>query len=205
MEFRSHVEEEVLVLKAQPEKERGYRTRLQSPDNMPDGMMFRSVRDLKTGKIRFVYVSETCEKLLGVPPEKVLADLRYVYVNIDMDDIEIMMQRVNEPLYSLRKFEVEVRYQHPATKSEHWLQISSFQHCEGDFIYAEGFIFDITSRKQTEQLIIEKERMERMDNIYMSYANTTWKAVTDLLHIEYVSNITEQKNKQFRYLLNINQ
>ena len=165
IEFKARAEEEVLVLKAELDKEREYRTRLQSLDNMPDGMIYRTERDLNTGKIRFNYVSGTCEKLLGVPEEEVLADIQNFYTHIEPEDFEKMMQRINSLLDSLEKFDFEVRYRHPVTKAEHWLQISSYHRCEEDTVYSDGFIFDITARKQTElKLIIEKERLEKLGN-----------------------------------------
>ena len=208
IELRSSSNEQVLVMKAQPEKERRYRERLPSLDNMPDGMIYRSVRDLKTKKLRFDYVSGTCEKLLGVSAEKVLADLRYIFVNIDSEDLEKMMQRFDESLDQLTNFDIEVRYNHPVIKTEQWIQISAYPHREGEFVYSDGFIFDITARKQVEQkLIAEKERLERLGNnlpdgalyqfiqddltgqLRISFVSGNWETITGISAEAAISNI----------------
>jgi signal transduction histidine kinase len=74
-----------------------------------------------------------------------------------------MMQVVNDSLDPLQSFEIEVRYFHPVTKKETWIQLSSYPHCEGNFIFAEGFVFDISDRKEIEQkLAIHTEKLEHL-------------------------------------------
>ena len=172
----AQLEDEIRLLKAQLEQVHGddffvgeelkkRRDTLETFDNMPNGTIYRSVRDVRTGMLGFDYVSATWEKITGVSVEESLADARNVFSRVHPDDLPELMQRINESLEPLKNFEVEVRYTHPVTKKEHWVQISSYPRRRGDYIYADGFIFDITDRKLIEiELKAEKIRLEALGN-----------------------------------------
>ena len=199
IELKTYSEEEILVLKTELEQKQEYRKLLQSFDNMPDGMIYSTVRDLSIGMYRFDYVSGMCEKLLGLTVSEALADIKNFFRHIHPEDYEKIRQMINDTLHPLRNFDVELRYHHPVTKKEQWLQITSYFRNEGNVVYSDGFIFDITERKQEElNLIIEKERLEKMGNsipgctlhqfvrdtrthrMRMSYVSATWEAVTGI-------------------------
>ena len=199
IELKTYSEEEILVLKTELEQKQEYRKLLQSFDNMPDGMIYSTVRDLSIGMYRFDYVSGMCEKLLGLTVSEALADIKNFFRHIHPEDYEKIRQMINDTLHPLRNFDVELRYHHPVTKKEQWLQITSYFRSEGNVVYSDGFIFDITERKQEElNLIIEKERLEKMGNsipgctlhqfvrdtrthrMRMSYVSATWEAVTGI-------------------------
>ena len=125
--------------------------RLLALDYMPDGVLYRSVRNVRTGTVIFDYVSSTWEKVMGVTEKDTLADLRNVFVNILPDDLKLLMQYINERDDPKEKFNVEIRYHHPKTDKTHWFQVSSYPRLEGDCVIADGFIFDVTVRKEVEQ------------------------------------------------------
>ena len=137
----------------------------QAINKMPDGTMYRSVRDVQSGVLSFRFVSGTWEEVLGVSVEASLADSRNVFSNILPEDVPLLMDNINESVVPLKNFSIEVRYFHPVRKKEIWIQISSYRHREGDFVYADGFIFDITARKLIEmKLKTEKERLDALGN-----------------------------------------
>ena len=208
IEYKSHSEEEVLILKAQPESRRERKEILHAINNLPDGMIFHSVRDVNTGVLRFDYVSGTCEKLLGVSEEDIYADIWNFFAHFEQEGLKEAMQHIRDSIELPDKFDFELRYRHPVTKTEHWIQISFYPHREGDFVYAHGFIFDITARKQTEQkLIIEKERLERLGNhlpdgalyqfvqddltgqVRISFVSGNWETITGIPAEAAINNI----------------
>jgi len=166
-------------------------------NNMPDGTLYRTVRDRKTGILRFKHLYGKWEEILGVSVEKSLADINNVFRNIEPGDLKRLMQEIEESLNPLRSFEMAVRYHHPSKKGEYWILVSSHPRYEGDEIVADGFIFDVTARKIAEQKVkAEKERLEtlgnhipdgvlfRMEidkhtkNMSLAYASGTWEKIT---------------------------
>ena len=138
----------------------------QALSNMPDGTLFRSIRDMKTGILKIHSVSGTWVKITGISVEDAIDNIWNIFSNIDKNDLKLLMQTIEESLEPLTSFKVEVRYHHPQKKNEeYWIQISSYPRREGDFIYANGFIFDITARKIAENdLIAEKENLYSLNS-----------------------------------------
>jgi len=138
----------------------------QALSNMPDGTLFRSVRDLKTGVLKLSYASVTWEKITGVSVENSIADMRNVIMHIDTNDQKRLMQIIDESFDPLTNFKIEVRYRHPKKINEDcWIQISSYPCRERDFIRSDGFIFDITARKIAEEnLELYRTQLETMVN-----------------------------------------
>ena len=173
--------------------------RLQAFDKMSDGALFRLVRDISTETIKFDYVSGAWEKITGVSNEDTLADLQNVLKNIQQDDRQLMLLQISELKFDIpdRKFDFEIRYIYPATKKRRWLQILSYPHLESDCVIFDGFVFDITARKETEkELLVKNNRLETLSNnlpdgalyqfvldtktdqMSMSYAGGRWEEVT---------------------------
>ena len=168
--------------------------RLRAFDKMPDGALYRSIRDLRTQGIKFDYVSSSWEKITGVTAEDTIADLRVLFANMPAEDIKLLMHSMHESDDPKKKFNVEVRYTHPETKKEQWFQISSYPRREGDFVIADGFVFDITTRKEAElKLEQEKERMEALGNNLPDGALCQFvlNTQTGKLHLSYASNSVE--------------
>ena len=214
----AQLEDEILKLKVQLKEAqegsnpefRALKKRLNALDSMPDRVIFHSVRDLKTNILNFKYVSRVCEKILGVSPEAVLADVRNVFSHVHPDDLPRLIQQINHLQVPDGKFEVEVRYRHPVKEKEYWFQIASYPHREDDLMIADGFIYNITSRKNAEiQLKIEKERIETLGNnlpggalfqfqrdtltsqYRLIYVSATWEAVTGISVDVALDNISQ--------------
>ena len=173
--------------------------RLNALNNMPDGSLYRTVRDMKTGILRFEHLYGKWEEISGVTVEESLADIRNVFGRIEPGDLQRLMQAIEKSLNPLKSFEIECRYHHPKRKGECWILISSHPRVEDDEIVADGFIFDITERKRTEQkLNAEKKRLQSIgdnipggalfqlirdsqtDQLHFSYTSATWNDVTGI-------------------------
>ena len=167
----------------------------QALKDMPDGTMYHSVRDMKTKHLKIDYVTGSWEKIMGLTADETIADVRNIFKNIQPDDLKILLRKIEESLDPLSNFTAEVRYLHPVTGKERWIQISSYPHYEGESVCAYGFIFDITDRKEAElDLLAEKERLERLSNNLPE--GTLYRLVfnrdTKERYLEYVSSSWER-------------
>ena len=206
----AQLEDEVRILKAQLDHAYGSVEKewLRAIDNMPDGVMFRTARNIENKDLKLDYVSSRWEKMLGVTREESLADMGNLLKHIFPDDLKLFLQRIEESYDPLINFSVDMRYLHPVTKKDIWLQLSSYPRREGDFIYADGFIFDITDHKLAEiALQSEKTRLETLGNnlpngslfclvldtgtnqLRMEYVSATWEAVMGISAEETIADV----------------
>ncbi len=166
-------------------------------DNFPNGTLFRFKMDMQTEAMSFDYVSGTWEEMLGVPAETALADIRTVFAHVLPADLPLLMHGIRKSADKLENINVEVRYIHPVMREEKWYQISSHPSRNGNIVYSDGFLLDVTARKNAEQeLLFEKERLEALGNnipegclyrftfdpatgaMKMLYVSATWGEVT---------------------------
>ena len=191
---------DITTRKEAEQKLRVEQKRLEAINNMPAGTLYRTVRDMKTGVLRFEHLFGKWEELSGVSVEDSLADLFNVFKNFEPNDLKRLMQAIEESLNPLKSFEIECRYHHPKKKGEEiWTLISSHPRFEGNQIIADGFIFDISTRKIAERkLKAEKERLETLGNhiidgvlfrfeidkhtknMSLAYASRTWEKITGI-------------------------
>ena len=140
-------------------------------DNFPNGTLFRLKMDMVTRTMSFDYVSATWEKIFEVPPEEILDDINAVFDFIEPADLPRLKLALNESAHTLCNVDMEIRYRCYADNSLKWLHLASHPHREGDMVYSDGFILDITERKLIEQaLIIEKERLQTLGDYLPSGA-----------------------------------
>ena len=129
-------------------------------DYMPDGTVYRVERNSQTGTLHFDYVSGTWEKITGVSVEHTMAEGNSFLENIPPDDRQLLLN-----IHKSNEHSVEIRYHHPVTKKTHWFQVSAYLHKEEERFLSEGFLLDVTARKETEQkLLFEKKRLEFLGN-----------------------------------------
>ena len=122
------------------------------------GTAYRTVKDVQVGTLNFDYVGGRWEKLTGVTPEETKADLANFFENIPPEDLPMMMLNIN----GTEGANFEIRYHHPVTKKTRWFQVSSCPRRKGGHIVGDGFLLDVTARKEAEQkLLTEMERLER--------------------------------------------
>ena len=203
------LEEEVRILQAQLElvgnefpdgKEmKRLRSTLNTFNMMPNATVYTTVRDLRTRKLKFDYVGTTWERIMGVSEEATLADAQNILNNVHPDDLPGMLQKIDESISMATNFEIEVRYIHPALKKEIWIEIFAYPQRVGDYNIANGFIYNVTDRKNTEiELRKEKMRLQALANNlpdvvlyqfvlntqtgqkYFSYVSNGWEALTSV-------------------------
>ena len=199
----AQLEDEIRKLKTQSEgvdvsdneelKKR--RDTLETLNKMINVAAYRSVRVVHTGTLGIDYVNCMWEKIIGVTAKDTFADIRNVFKYCHHEDLPLLMQQINTSLEPLNSFEIEVRYFHPVNEKWIWLQISSYPRRVDDYIYAEGFVFDITKSKLAEiELKSEKLRLETLGNnipggaLYRLVLDTQ----TEKLSMSYVSEKWEE-------------
>jgi len=170
----AQLEDEVRKLNAQLKQEESYspaeeklkklRIAQETFDKMPNATICITVRDLQTGILKIEYVNATWERITGVTAEASIADIHNVFNNVHPDDLPALMHIIAESPDPLKNFEIEIRYIHPVTKKEIWIVFFSYPRREGNFIFSDVFIFDISIRKtaeiEAERNIEERKRME---------------------------------------------
>ena len=167
----SQLEDEIRTLKAELQCERDRNTNLTADNELmyainhiPDGAMFRTIRDMKTGVLSFVFVSKMWEEVVGVSTEDSLTDAWNVFKHIEKNDLKRLMQIIQESLNPLTHFKAEVIFHHPKKQNNYWIEISSYPRLKGDFVYADGFIFNITPRKLVgKKLLVEQGNMLKLN------------------------------------------
>jgi len=109
---------------------------------------------------------------------------------------------------TMTNMNVELRIQ--TSKALRWIQIASSPHLEGQFVVWDGFLLEITQRKEADnELKAEKNRLQTLgDNIpggtlyqvtrdmrtgqmKSTYASATWEAVTGLSRDEVLADISK--------------
>ncbi|MDR2038190.1 MAG: PAS domain S-box protein [Bacteroidales bacterium] len=137
--------------------------RLQSlGNNFPNGSLFTLAYEPGTKKMGFHYLGGTWEKISGITAEKAQDDISVVFDNVYQEDLPGLMSGIQESLETLTNIDLSIRYHHPDGSTK-WIQIASHPHPEGEVIFSDGFLFDITSRKEAEkELLTEKDRLQSL-------------------------------------------
>jgi len=193
----AQLEEEVQFLRTQLEQyqtqERIEKGQLYALDNLPDGALFRAVRDMKVNTLKIEYVSATWETILGISAEDTFADIKILLNKINEDDLQYLREIFNESISSLTPINIEFRYNHPFTENEKWFQLTTFNRQEGEIIYLDGFIFDISSRKKVEiKSNVQESLLQALDKmrdgmVFRTITNTK----TGTYKLDYVSGTCE--------------
>ncbi len=228
-EHTGQLEAEICELKAQLAQQReiarqneyiiaSEKERLQAlGDNFPTGTMFRFRMDAVTGDMSLDYVSATWEKILGVTAEATMTDIHAIFACVDSRDLSRLMDAIDESAHTMCNVDIELRYRHPGD-SHRWLHLTSHPHREGDTIFSDGLVLDITQRKRAEQaLIFEKERLQSLGDhfpngtlfrfqleaavlslpdapttwlghLQLSYASATWEKISNVPLIDAMKN-----------------
>ena len=197
----SHIkqlEDEVCRLKEQLKQEQDKNSKLLAESEqmqvfkkMSDGVMFSTTKNLKTGELSIRNISGMWEELVGLSIKDSIADLQNVLSHVEKDDLAPLMQAIEDSFHPLSNFNAEVRYHHPVKEKEQWYQITMYPHREGDFIFSDGFVFNVTARKTAERnLLVEKENLRMRNEEYQEIskklvaANEEMRQVNELLQNE---------------------
>ncbi len=169
-------------------------------DHFPNGCLFRMEVDQETKKISFSYLSKTWEQLTGITVEDAVKDINVAFSKIHPDDLKQLIDGIQGTWGTQENFDSELRCF--KNKNElRWLQTSAHRHLENGRMVSDGFILDITERKQNEIALSEyhenleklvKERTEEFElvNEELSATNEELSTANEKL---------DQKNKQLQY------
>jgi len=122
-------------------------------DNLPSGMVYQIATGRDGSERRFLYVSQSHEKLTGVPAEQVLADPSIPYHLILPEDRPAMVEAEAEAIRDGASFDVQVRFRR--TDGEvRWSRIISAprRQPDGSLIW-DGVQIDVTDQKRAETLL----------------------------------------------------
>ncbi|MDR1866315.1 MAG: PAS domain-containing protein [Bacteroidales bacterium] len=129
--------------------------------NLPDGCLFRFEIDPKTSRMGFTYVTGNWVNISGLSVEEA-GDFEKVISGIHPDDRQCVQDAIRKSIDTQCEFNIEFRFYQAACRLI-WVHISSRPRFEGDMILCDGYILNITHRKNTElALLAEKERLEAL-------------------------------------------
>ena len=136
-------------------------------NNIPGGSLFRLEIYPKTKKIRYTYLSETWAEITGLDVQRSLDDFTYSFSNILPNDLRKLMKRVYD-FENTQNYSAEFQIFHAPSGEIRWLQIATHSNCcDEDHVIYDGFILDVTARKNTETALQKSHQIMRtvLDNI----------------------------------------
>ncbi|MDR2039844.1 MAG: PAS domain S-box protein [Bacteroidales bacterium] len=137
------------------------RDRLQAiGDNLPNGALIRCELDEKTQEITLTYLSSTWKKLTNLSVEDSLGNISQVFEVIYPEDAPGLMEEIKESFKNLTTIHQEFRFFF-GKNDIRWLQLSSHPHKEKKKVISDGFVSDITERKEFEaELDVYRKKLE---------------------------------------------
>lgn len=122
------------------------------------GMAYRCRND---GHWTMEFVSDACRAILGIDPEKAVADKLTFESIMHPDDRKHVHEAVDRALVANSQFAVEYRLRH-ADGSWRWVWEQGRFVAEGNQApeFIEGYITDVTQRKQAEEALAQQERRQ---------------------------------------------
>jgi PAS domain S-box-containing protein len=143
-------------------------------DNLPGGMVYQ----LSTGRAgeerRFLFVSQSCERLTGHPAEAILADPMVAYGMIEPEDAPGLAATEGEAIAEGRPFDVQCRFRR-ADGERRWARIISAPRSgpDGTTVW-DGIMIDVTDQKQAEAMLrdlnetLEQRVAERAEELALA-------------------------------------
>ena len=119
-------------------------------DNHPNGCLYRAVMDIDTNELRFTYLSKPWAYVSGIPVETAINDMNVVFKLILPEDLPLLMDAVMKSAETMTILNIELRFHIENDEKARWVQLSSTPHNEGQQVVWDGYILDITERKNNE-------------------------------------------------------
>jgi PAS domain S-box-containing protein len=122
-------------------------------DNLPGGMVYQVSTGRDGSERRFLFVSQSCEKLTGYPAEAILADASVAYGMMDADGVAVMAAEEEGAIRNGRPFDVQVRFRR-SDGVLRWARIISAPRAaaDGTMIW-DGIMIDVTDQKEAEEML----------------------------------------------------
>ena len=129
-------------------------------DNLPNGFVYRYQRT-PDGQAGFSYISSGVERLLGLPPAKVMADASALFANIAPESMQAYVKAEARSTQELSSYAGMLRFD-LAPERTLWLDVNSQPHREADGrIVWDGVAIDVTERHAAEDSLRESEERFR--------------------------------------------
>jgi PAS domain S-box-containing protein len=130
-------------------------------DNLPSGMVYQLVMQRDGSARRFVYVSESCERLTGVSTSAALEDPASLYGIIKAEDASSVMSAERVAMQDLAPFELEVRFVRAGDHEVRWCRLTSTpREMEDGSLLWDGLLVDVTQRRMTEAALSRSEAVK---------------------------------------------
>ncbi|HEX8622438.1 MAG TPA: PAS domain S-box protein [Allosphingosinicella sp.] len=122
-------------------------------DNLPGGMVYQVATGRTGEERRFLFVSQSCEKMTGYPAEAILADASVAYGMIDPDDAPGIAAAEEAAIAEGRSFDVQCRFRR-ADGAGRWARIISAPRAapDGTTVW-DGIMIDVTDQKRAEAML----------------------------------------------------
>ena len=153
------------LLRQEKEKKNADYERLQViSNNIPNGTLYRSRLDKKTGKRNMIYVGEKWEEVTGIPSNTPLTDIYDAFIShIDPEHLSLVKAKILESTKNMSAINCEFSLN--INGQLRWLQMSSQPHEDDETVFWDGIVMDITTRKIIAQnLEKEHERLQKHSN-----------------------------------------
>jgi PAS domain S-box-containing protein len=156
--------ENTAIIKAQEALQKSEKTLSTLMGNLP-GMAYRCLMD---SNWTMLFVSKGCEELTGYRPEELLQNQKVTFSSLVMpEDRHVGGLQIKQAIRDKTPFEIEYRIVDRGGRVKWvWERGEGVYNEEGDLMYLEGFVTDITERKGFE--IIQEETRKAYKNLIES-------------------------------------
>ncbi len=143
-------------------------------DNLPGGMVYQVSTGRDGSERRFLFVSQSCERLTGYPAEAILADAMVAYSMIEGEHAAMLAAEEEAALAENRPFDVQCRF-HRADGAPRWARIISAPRAapDGSTVW-DGIMIDVTDQKKAEEMLrdlnetLEQRVAQRADELALA-------------------------------------
>ena len=151
-------------------------------DNLPSGMVYQIWTGPDGTERRFLYVSQSHEKLTGIAAEAVLADPTIPYTLILPEHRPAMIEAEAQAIRDCKPFDIQARFRR-ADGEVRWCRIISAPRPQSDgSLVWDGIQIDITDQKKAEELLRElNETLEADVAERTAERDRVWGTSRDLL------------------------
>jgi PAS domain S-box-containing protein len=143
-------------------------------DNLPGGMVYQVSTGVDGSERRFLFVSQSCERLTGHTAEAIMADASVAYGMIEGDHAVILAAAEEAALAENRSFDVQCRFRRSDGTSR-WARIISAPRAAPDGATVwDGIMIDVTDQKQAEEMLrnlnetLERRVAERAEELALA-------------------------------------
>jgi PAS domain S-box-containing protein len=153
-------------------------------DNLPGGMVYQIATGRSGDERRFLYVSQSHEKLTGVPAAEVLADSSIPYFLILPEDRQRVEEAEAEAIRTRAPFDVAMRFRH-RNGEVRWSRVISAprEQPDGSLIW-DGIQIDITDARLAQERLRElNETLEAQVAERTQERDRTWRLSGDMFGI----------------------